>query len=228
MSVPTKQLVKAAQERLNELGHKVSLGHCYEAFAALQGYDSWNIAKAQDPIIVSQAPEIGDGRVYYEVKVKALAEVKTYITVKANSPEEAKEIALTHAEELDPQHWESIYIEGGLKIESDGDIQEVEQTVNPILKPDQTELLLSFFSVLFQELESTDKPEHFAKAQSCFDKLLIRRPVNKPELQAMLDVMGASYLSAKKGIELGLMKQEDLEPFREILGLAQQLESYLK
>jgi hypothetical protein len=36
--------------RLKDLGHDISLGHCYEAIAAMQDFESWNHAKVHTPL----------------------------------------------------------------------------------------------------------------------------------------------------------------------------------
>jgi DNA-directed RNA polymerase subunit L len=52
MSKETKQsnseLAKKIQESLTELGHDVSLGHCYEMLAKLAGHSSYNVASAKN------------------------------------------------------------------------------------------------------------------------------------------------------------------------------------
>lgn len=42
----SKQYAHSLQASLKDLGHEISLGHCYEVVAKLQGFKSWNAATA--------------------------------------------------------------------------------------------------------------------------------------------------------------------------------------
>jgi hypothetical protein len=43
-----QQIINKAQTILKEFGYEIKLGHLYEMFSKLEGYKSWNVAKAKD------------------------------------------------------------------------------------------------------------------------------------------------------------------------------------
>lgn len=99
MSSSSKEIAKRIQERGKELGYDLKLTHAYELLASIAGHKSWNVQSAKEKetslpkpsSTVANIPSvIGEGQNTYAVKVKCLAEVKSYLTVKANSLEEAR------------------------------------------------------------------------------------------------------------------------------------------
>lgn len=101
-----KSLVSSMHKALKEKGHKVPIGHIYEALAKATGHDSWNVASQRDlklsqlqPEVVAvrptdvSTPNLGGG--YYEVKVvneNDGIEIKKYYHVNAGSEQEAEQV----------------------------------------------------------------------------------------------------------------------------------------
>jgi hypothetical protein len=102
-----KKLAQKIQKSLKGLGYEVSLGHSYEVLSHTNNYESWNHYKAAiekkwealgDRVqaeneamyqSIAPEPEIGQGKLTYEMEIKAPAIIKNWFKVKADTPREA-------------------------------------------------------------------------------------------------------------------------------------------
>lgn len=67
MDAPTaKAAARNVKQRLNALGHDISLNHAYEAVAAMSGYTTWSVMKAKlnSSVAVTEPPEEDDARTF--------------------------------------------------------------------------------------------------------------------------------------------------------------------